>query len=166
MEASAHRERPVFVAADGRRARQLRYAALAALALSCLWLGGLLLGTVGFGELPGLQLPDGGRAADRPVVTPRRTAEPPSSAERASIRAEDALRADRTAVARSPKAPAPAGARTVSRRRTSQKPTARPTVPVAVPPQPAAAPLPVSRQGWAQRGLTEPSGQTRRTTVQ
>lgn len=47
-------ERPVFAAADGRRARRLRVAALLAAALVGLWVAALAAGMLGFGRLPGV----------------------------------------------------------------------------------------------------------------
>lgn len=164
MEASALREQPVFVTTDGRRARQLRYASFAALALGCLWLGGLVLGTLGFGQL--LPLPDVGHAADRPVGTPQRTNEPASSAPSASVLTRDAPHPRSSSAARSRTLHASAVRRTVSGGSTAQARRTQPSAPVAVPPQPAAPTLTLARQGWARRGLTEPAGQTRRATVQ
>jgi hypothetical protein len=47
-------ERPVFAAADGRRARRLRVAALVAAALVAAWVVALAAGMLGFGRLPGV----------------------------------------------------------------------------------------------------------------
>jgi hypothetical protein len=113
-----------------------------------------------------LELPQIGRAADRPADTPRWTSEPVSGARvarSAPVVAADAPRARSTSAvrARTPHASAVRRADSVQARTPR-----RPSTPVAVPPQPAATTLTPAREGWSRRGLTEPSGQTRRTTVQ
>jgi hypothetical protein len=58
-------ERPVFVAADGRRARRLALGARAAAALVAIWALALAAGGVGFARLPALHP----AAAARPGAT-------------------------------------------------------------------------------------------------
>ena len=54
--ATTQPEHAIFVASDGRRARLLRRAALAAAVLACLWVVGLGVGMLGFGSLPGVSV--------------------------------------------------------------------------------------------------------------
>jgi hypothetical protein len=62
-------ERPVFVAADGRRARRLALAARAAAALVAIWALALAAGGVGFARLPALHPAAAARAgATSPVA--------------------------------------------------------------------------------------------------
>lgn len=85
---------PVFLSADGRRARLLRLGGCAAAALSALWLAALLSGTLGLGRLPGVPLPDiGGKshrgsqsAAAEPTTRSARRRAPGASPERARKR--------------------------------------------------------------------------------
>ena len=49
-------ERAVFVASDGRRARRVRRAGIALASVACLWVVGLGIGTLGFGNLPGVSV--------------------------------------------------------------------------------------------------------------
>jgi hypothetical protein len=53
-------EKPVFVADTGHRQRLLRFGALGLGAITGAWLIALLVGTLGFGRLPGLPLPSVG----------------------------------------------------------------------------------------------------------
>jgi hypothetical protein len=150
-------ERAIFVASDGRRARLLRRAALAAALLACLWVVGLGVGMLGFGSLPGVSVVkeqiEGIAGTDsshsRPVEqgsvvrksTPdksrRVTATPPSRAVRA--RAE------------------------VRVRPVTSRPSPRPVQAAPVPPAPQTPVNPATRtRGWARSGATAPPGQTRK----
>jgi hypothetical protein len=172
IEFTPSNERPVFVASDGRRARWLRCAGAAAVILGCLWLAGLGVGMLGFGQLPGLSLPSIGRAADGPSLdrvtpTPRSSQVSPAvagtmpigqraAAARPARKASKALRASHTTA--TAKVTRPTRARTVS----------KPAAPIqAVQPPVAAAPAapasPPLRQGWARRGWSTPPGETRRS---
>jgi hypothetical protein len=166
------REQPVFVAADGTRARRLRYAGAALVLLGCLWLVALGVGMLGFGHLPGLSLPSVVRAAD-PA--------PPEQARGTVHSSSQGSRAVASPTSISPRADAAPAARRVSRpqRASRAKPAARVTRPTrartrtappatapvqAVQPPVAATPAPApARQGWARSGWTAPPGQSRQT---
>jgi translation initiation factor IF-2 len=80
LQAAAHaRERAVFVAEDGRRARALRGVARVAAGLMLLWIVALVAGAMGAGRLPVVPFPAVGSPADsareggpRPGVADRR----------------------------------------------------------------------------------------------
>jgi hypothetical protein len=162
-------ERPVFVAADDRRARRLRYAAALGVALSCAWLIALAIGTLGIGRLPGVSLPLIARGADKaPAAADRVMSE--SSAVATSIAAE------RAATAREITAKAAIAATLLGDgvKRASARADATPAKKVhpatprtQAPPQtvpsssPATTLVPTVRQGWARRGLTAPPGRAR-----
>src|SRR5215210_1267894 len=78
-------ERPVFVADDDQRARRLRMAAVAVLALASLWVAGLIVGMLGLGRLPGVSVPL--PAAHAKAPTDESVATVPSVAPTASRRA-------------------------------------------------------------------------------
>lgn len=74
------RERSVFVAENGRRARRLRMAGRGAAALTLIWLAALLIAVLPFGDLPDLSgrawvaHDDASRAVDRQNPIMRSTA--------------------------------------------------------------------------------------------
>jgi hypothetical protein len=172
LTTDAATERPVFVAADDRRARWLRYGGAFAVLLGCLWLAALAIGMLGIGHLPGLSLPslvsrdDGAPrehvrpnvnssspaspAADMPQRPASRSAPTPTAKAKAVTQPPRSRRASATTV--SPSTPA------------GGVPDAGPPADVApqpVTPQPAPAPAP-TQQGWARRGYTTPPGEVRR----
>jgi hypothetical protein len=161
-------ERPVFVAADDRRARRLRYAAAVGAALSGIWLIALAIGVLGVGRLPDLSLPLTARGADKaPLAADRVVSE--SSAVATSIAAERAASA-REIMAKAAAATLKGdGAKRASARAhatpakkvhpaTPRTKTPQQTVPSASPATTVAA---TTRQGWARRGLTAPPGRAR-----
>jgi hypothetical protein len=146
----------VFVARDGRRARRLRNAAIAAGVLALLWVVGLGVGMIGFGSLPGVALVKGAKADSR-VPTPP----PPVTAQRATDRSLVAeAGAARRVTARIARAQVSA---TVIARRTN--PVSRSHGPAVAPPAPATqTPAnPAARtRGWARKGYQAPRGQLRK----
>src|SRR4051794_5985773 len=54
---------PVFASTSGRRARVVRWGALAVAALTGIWIVALLAGALGMGHLPGVSLPDVGNGS-------------------------------------------------------------------------------------------------------
>jgi hypothetical protein len=162
-------ERPVFVAADDRRARRLRCAAALGVALSGAWLIALAVGMLGVGRLPDLSLPLIARGADKaPAAADRVVSE--SSAVATSIAAERAASAKRFAAAAASGAAIKAGGtkNAVASAHTTTAKKAHPAKPQRKTPQqtvPSASPATTvtatARQGWARRGLTEPPGRVR-----
>jgi hypothetical protein len=161
-------ERPVFVAADDRRARRLRYAAAVGVALSGAWLIALAIGMLGVGRLPDLSLPLIARGADKaPAAADRVMSE--SSAVATSIATERAARAQRIAAAAARGAIKADGMKNaVASAHTTTAKKAHPATPrTQAPPQtvpsssPATTVAATVRQGWARRGLTAPPGRAR-----
>jgi len=140
----------VFAAASGRRAGVLRAVGIVAGVLALAWLAALALSLLGAATLPGL-LP----GASHPVLSERHKAPPAGRPTQVPIRHTEPVRTiawtSRNATA------------TASNVSSSHS---APRVTAAVTPAPAAAPqAPTSRgQGWAQRGLSAPPGQTRKGT--
>jgi hypothetical protein len=161
-------ELPVFAAADDRRARKLRRAVLAAAGLACLWLGGLAIGMVGLDSLPRATVGVLDRIADVRRDAPDRSrgerprATPASRAPAAAAVADRALAAAAASrTGRRPSAVRRSAHRPPVRRQPVQQPPPAAVPPPPAAPQPPATPAP--RQGWAQRGLTVPPGQTSKT---
>jgi hypothetical protein len=175
LTTDAATERPIFVAANGRRARWLRYGGAFAVLLGCLWVAALAIGMLGVGRLPGLPLPsvvtrdDGAPPArDRTTV---HSSVPVSPA--AAVRDTPAVRPATPEAANASAARQRAQTRRAST--TSVRPSTRARgvpdagppaqvteTPVAAQPAPAPTPTPV-QQGWGRRGYTTPPGQTQRT---
>ena len=156
-------ERAVFVASDGRRARRLRRVAFAATFLACLWLVGLALGMLGFGNLPGVSL------AKQPfgVIAPDSSDRP--RAERADV-APVVRRSDRVEkrIVAGAQERRVVGAKAVAKARPVRpRPVSRPPAGQVTPPAPVAQqPLnPAQRpRGWTRRGAAAPPGQARQAT--
>lgn len=168
------RERPVFVAADNRRARRLRFGGGAAALIACLWVAALAVGMLGTGRLPGFSLPSGVRGAEHDVR------------ERAPAKAKPSSKRSRVAVAKAPTARlAPRVAtrsepvrRPARARRSSATPARRAIplrtrnaaeAPLVTQPAPTPAPAPAPpppKQGWARQGYAAPPGETRRIEAQ
>jgi hypothetical protein len=164
-------ERPVFVASGNRRARALRYAAVLAAVVACIWLVALVVGMLGFGRLPGVSLPLGAQAKSPEGVSRSRvpTAASASSrvARRARVRIAITRRASTNHTLVAEKAQSrtrrgakarPAGSRSASPELPAASHAAPPT---SVTPAPAAP-----HTGWARRGATAPPGQTTRIEAQ
>jgi len=152
----------IFVAGDGRRARRLRRAALAASVLAGLWVVGLGIGMLGFGSLPGVSLPQGSRA--EPPAAPLAGASFAAAREtaralRAVQTAAAALEVSRTSngqAADNRARKGVAGKEKISRRAATQ----------LAPPQPVAAVNPAQRtRGWARRDYEAPPGQIRKAAA-
>lgn len=153
-------ERAVFVAADGRRARWVRYGAVIAILLGCVWLAGLGIGMLSLGQLPGVSLPSLARGDDK------------GSTERAKTRGHALSRALPAAAAARPirRAAAPstggvAEPRILLTRSRRASQLARPARAVQPPVEAVSAPAPI-RQGWSRRGWSTPPGQSRRPQPQ
>jgi hypothetical protein len=106
------REKPVFVAEDGRRQATLRFGALVVAALMGAWLIALIAGALGFGRLPVLPLPSVGALHDRGGAQAQ-------AGPRKSDQAEPAADADSAAASSTPTSrkehSAPVGQKTPSR---------------------------------------------------
>jgi hypothetical protein len=165
-------DRPVFVAADGRRARRLRYAAVVAVVVAFAWVTALAIGMLGFDGLPSVSLPLVARGADG---VPSQGAEQAGVPPTAVSKAESIARARATVgqagaapmrssnvVGRTSYRPAAATPATAGRK-ASRRRTTRPSAPAVQPLAPAAPTITPARQGWARRGVTAPPGQARRT---
>jgi hypothetical protein len=158
-------ERPVFVAADDRRARRLRYAAALGVALSCAWLAALAIGMLGVGRLPDLSLPLIARGTDKaPGVADHAVSDPVAT----PIAVGRAAKAQRVAAAAAASGGAATGngvQRASAPVRTKKKAhPAKPrttTPPQTVPSSSPATPAATARQGWARRGLIAPPGRAR-----
>jgi hypothetical protein len=161
------RERPVFVAADDRRARRLRYAAALGVALSCAWLAALTIGMLGVGRLPGLSLPLIAHGADKSPAAEHLLSE--SSAVATPTAVQRAAKAQGIAAAAASgaavkgnvvkRAAAPAHAKSAKNAHSAKPRTTPP--PQTVPSSSPATPAATARQGWARRGLTAPPGRAR-----
>lgn len=164
-------ERPVFLAANGRRARRLRIAALAVTVLAVLWLVALAAGTLGFGSLPGFSVPQlanlGGGGTPPP---PARGSEGDrSNSERGSAQPVSDATVQKTHTAAPPGVQSRAAAESrvgtdpAGKAKAVQRPVQRPNpVQPAVPAQPAqpqAAAPPLT--GRERRGLSAPPGHAR-----
>ena len=150
-------ERAVFVTDDDRRARRMRRAAFAAAALACLWLVGLGIGVLGFGDLPGVSL------IKRGQHKPQRSEAPQAGQARELAGRDSRLTRSEQVLAsqgRSGGAAANAGVSQGPRRSTrSVRPLTRPAA------APAQQPVnPAQRmRGWARKGQPAPPGQVRKT---
>jgi hypothetical protein len=163
-------DRPVFVAADGRRARRLRYATVLAVVVAFAWVTALAIGMLGFDRLPSVSLPLVARGADG---TPTQRAEPADVSPTALSRAESIARA-RAALRQAGAAPTrssnvvqrtragTAATDATAGRKASPRRATQPSGPALQPIVPA-APATTPRQGWTRRGATAPPGQARRT---
>jgi hypothetical protein len=155
--ATAQADEAVSVARDGRRARRLRNAAIAAGVLAILWVVGLGVGMLGFGSLPGVALVKGARAGSRaPAPTPSFTA---NAATARSLAAEaKAVRQISARIASVHRA-----ATATARGAAAVKKASR--WPVVTPPA-AATQTPVTpsqrTRGWARKGYQAPRGQLRK----
>lgn len=161
-------ERPVFVAADGRRARRLRIAAGVVAVLALLWLVALAAGTFGFGRLPGIATPlarIGGGDPKPERSNPAKSIPTPSEERTAAVVVDSEQKATRTIASARGSASA-STARAGARARAARRGAARP--PAAVQPaQPPAQPVaPPPQQGWSRHGRPAPPGYTRRTQQQ
>jgi hypothetical protein len=155
--ATAQADEAVFVAHDGRRARRLRNAAIAVGVLAILWVIGLGVGMLGFGNLPGVALVKGARADSK---TPAPT--PSLSAKAATARS---LAAEAKAVRRiSARIASAHGARTATHRRAA--PVSKASHRPVVTPPAAATQTPINpatrTRGWARKGYQAPRGQLRK----
>jgi hypothetical protein len=162
-------ERAVFVTEDDSRSRRLRRAAIAAGALSCLWLVGLGIGMLGLGQLPGVSISIPGRGGDQPTRGSDRStgaggAQSQSTQQLAAARESAA----RTAQRRAGNLPTSSQQRQARVAQAAPAPTARigQSTPVSAMPgnQPAQAVSQPVPRGLARRDLTAPPGQTRRET--
>jgi hypothetical protein len=171
-------DRPVFVAANGRRARWLRSGGAVALVLACFWLVALAVGMLGIGRLPGVSLPSVVRGAEKG------SSERAPAAADSSLPASPAVAAEMSGLGSEASERAKAFRQTPAARRTSAKPKRQParsrTAPAFVPPvqtvqtpvatqpapTPAPAPATAAKQGWARQGYTAPPGQSRETETQ
>jgi hypothetical protein len=159
-------ERPIFVAADGRRARRLRYVGASAVLLGSLWLVALAVGMLGFGSLPDLPLPGVARGAEggslepaRSTVAPATPVSPDLAGSPSLSHAAGMIPPTRTALRvtrNSRKARAAAVTRARRRQPTAPAPASQPAVVTT----PVAAPV---HQGWARKDWTAPPGQSRQT---
>jgi hypothetical protein len=164
-------ERPVFVASGNRRARALRYAAVSAVVIACVWLVALVVGMLAFGRLPGVSLPLGAQAKSPEGASGSQASTTASVSSRVSQRSPAGIEFTRRAAANhtlvAPKAQprtkrgakaGPAGSRSA----TPGLPAAsQATPPASVTPTPA-----TPHTGWARRGATAPPGQTTRLETQ
>jgi hypothetical protein len=161
-------DRPVFVAADDRRARRLRYAAVLAVVVAFAWVTALAIGMLGFDRLPSVSIPLVGGGTDG---DPSQRAEPTHVSPTARSKAESIARArasarqTRAAPTRSGNVvqPTSAGPTAVTDaaagRKASPRRATQPSAPALQPLLPATPP---ARQGWSRRGATAPPGQARR----
>jgi hypothetical protein len=169
-------ERPVFLAADGRRARRLRVVAFAVTVLAVLWLVALAAGTLGFGSLPGFSVPQlanlGGGGTPPPGPGPAQRSEARGSAERvadATTRSGRVVTADSAESLSAPQRrgtiASPGKAKPV-RPHPRRPAPAQPATPVQ-PAEPVQAPQaqapPPPQTGRERRGLPAPPGQARKT---
>jgi hypothetical protein len=168
------KERPVFVATGNRRARGLRYTAVLAVVLACVWLVALVVGMLGFGRLPGASLPlrSSADSAERDSGAHAEAAASPSPAFNVSPTASAISR--RAAAISRRAAASPANATVVRRKKqrgqagsaNARRPTAEPAVPA---PAQVVQPAPVAQTpttGWTRRGVTAPPGQTTRVKAE
>jgi hypothetical protein len=171
-------ERPVFLAADGRRARRLRVVAFAVTVLAVLWLVALAAGTLGFGSLPGISVPElpklGGATPPPGPDRARQSDEEAGTAGRVSdvtVRSGSRGTTSRAGVQSAPQRPATTAStgkarlvRTHPRRPAQPAQPATPVQPPAQPVQPpqAQAPPPPAT-GRERRGLPAPPGHARKT---
>lgn len=146
-------ERAVFVTDDDRRARRLRRGAIVATLFACLWVGGLGVGMMGFGSLPGIPFLKGDqKSSDRsegerpqPVARQDLASDRQSQSSRAqSVAAR--RRARRAGGAGRPASP-PAGRRAGAGTTVSGQPGQNPVNPTG------------RQRGWARKGLPAPPGQ-------
>jgi hypothetical protein len=153
-------ERAVFVTDDDRRARRLRRGAFAVTALACVWLGGLGVGMLGFGSLPGVSLitpGDGKRRVDAPA----------KHQARGDVARLSRAVHDRRLVARQAQARRAARASALQHRAAAavprSSPVSRPAArPAAVVPRAQQPVNPAQRQrGWARKGQPAPPGRLR-----
>lgn len=155
-------EQAIFVASDGRRARFLRRAALAAALLACLWVVGLGLGMLGSGSLPGVsvvkeQIDRIGGGSEAPASEP---AERVSPVARRSTPAEPRPRPASAAQG------IPAARSLARTRPVPSRPASRPARAAPAPPAAQTPVNPATRErGWARRGSTAPPGQLRKTVT-
>jgi hypothetical protein len=155
-------EHPVFVAGDGRRARRLRQAALVVGVLATLWLVGLGIGMLGFGNLPGVGLVKGAHADSR---TPT-----PASADPVAQRGNEAqsLQSAGVKAVRRDSSPTAGHARTTSPRAAAKRPALarRAARQTQAPPASTTAQTPANpaqrTRGWARQGYSAPRGQLRK----
>ncbi len=152
----------IFVAGDGRRARRLGRAAVAASVLAGLWVVGLGIGMLGFGSLPGISLAKGSRAvspvapvAGAPFAAARETARALLSVQAAAA----AIEASRTSNGQAADKRARTGV--AARKKISQGAA---TQPAPLPPVAAVNPAQRTR-GWARRDYEAPPGQVRKATA-
>ena len=157
-------ERAIFVASDGRRARVLRRVALVAALLACLWVVGLTLGMLGFGNLPGVSVVKeqidgigGGSGAQAPDSEPK---------DKVSPVVARSTSAEPHRVSASRAAPVLRARTTVRTRSVGSRPAARPGRPAPAPPGAQTPVNPATRErGWSRRGSTAPPGQVRKTVT-
>lgn len=151
--ATTQPEHAIFVASDGRRARLLRRAALAAAVLACLWVVGLGVGMLGFGSLPGVsvvkqQIGQIAGSSDAP------DSKPASHVSQPTRNPIETRRVAEQSSSRPVRGPTRARTRPVAPR------------PVAQTPALPAAQTPVNpatrTRGWARRGAAAPPGQARK----
>jgi hypothetical protein len=157
-----HPERAVFVASDGRRARHLRRATIAAALIACLWVVGLGVGMLGFGSLPGVsvvkeQIDEISGGSGTPASRQTNESSQPTRKSSETRR----VVADRSS-SRPVRQPTQVRTRPIAAR-----PAARPVVQAPAPPPAAQTPVnPATRtRGWARTGATAPRGQVRKTVA-
>jgi hypothetical protein len=163
---------PVFLAADGRRARRLRIAALTVTVFAVLWLAALAAGTLGFGSLPGFSVPKlanlGGGGTPPPPA--RSSEQERRSDERGSARPllDGTVQRNQAGVAPDlePRGSAGRGVTSPPRnaqpvRRTQQRP--QPVQPAQPVQAQAPLPPPPPLRGRERRGLPAPPGHVRQT---
>jgi hypothetical protein len=163
-------ERPVFLAADGRRARRLRVVAAAVTVLALLWLVALAAGSLGFGSLPGFSVPElptlGGGGTPPPGPDPAQPSDARGVAGRiadATTRSGGVATSSRGEPVSAPQrrgtVAAPGKAKAVRTQPWRPAP-AQPATPVQ-PPQTQVPAQPLT--GREQRGLPAPPGHVRKT---
>jgi hypothetical protein len=174
---SVESERPVFLAADGRRARLLRVVAFAVTVLALLWLVALAAGMLGFGNLPGVSVPEFAKLGGGTPPPTSRLERENRSGERGAVQpaSDAAVGSGRVGT------PTSAEPRPVAERRSKPRPVrppsqrpqpaqpaqpgqpAQPAPPAqpAQPPQAQAPPPPLT--GRERRGLPAPPGHVRQT---
>jgi hypothetical protein len=158
---SVSRDEAVFVAADGRRARRLRRAAVVVAVLAALWIVGLGIGVLGFGRLPGASLVKGAHHDSRPAQAPAAGARAGGDEAARSLLSANARSAQRDG-AHSPAAVLSASRAatkhsTGAARRASRTHASAPAVTPRAPVNPAQR-----TRGWARKGLPAPQGQVRK----
>ncbi|MGH3080636.1 MAG: hypothetical protein ACRDNH_05800 [Gaiellaceae bacterium] len=171
MTTAVKTERPVFVASGNRRARALRYAAVLAVVVACVWLVALVVGMLGFGRLPGVSQPLGAQAKRPEGVSGSHAPTAASASSRVSQGTAAGIAITRRAspyhavVAQKAQSRTRRGAKTGpagSRGASPEPPAASQAAPPAsVTPAPA-----TPHTGWARRGATAPPGQTTRIEAQ